>query len=347
MLKNKKNTFLITGAAGFIGAALVIKLLKNGQNVIGIDNLNNYYDKNLKKSRLDQINKQKDKSSGEWVFKEISIENIYELNNISDIFSPNIVVHLAAQAGVRNSILNPNDYFQTNLLGFGNILEFCRNNNTENFIFASSSSVYGANRNYPFKENQSVDHPVSLYAATKKSNEIMAHSYSHLYNIPTTGLRFFTVYGPWGRPDMAPMIFAKSIIEGKEINIFNYGDMVRDFTYIDDIVDAIFSCCFKPANKEKFFNYNEPDPSLSFAPFKIFNVGNSKPVKLLDFISHLEDNLGCRAKKNFIEMQKGDVKVTSSECTKLSNWIDFSPRVNINKGIKNFADWYLDFYKDY
>ena len=344
-IKDKK-TFLVTGAAGFIGSELVKRLLKNGEKVVGVDNINNYYDQTLKRARLIEIDKCLKNNDGKWFFHEISIENFEDLNNISKNYSINIVIHLAAQAGVRNSILNPGDYVRSNLLGFYNILEFCRNNIIENFIFASSSSVYGGNKRVPFKESDNVDHPVSFYGATKKSNEVMAHSYSHLFNIPSTGLRFFTVYGPWGRPDMAPMIFANAMLNGEKINIFNYGDMIRDFTFIDDITETIFRCCYKPAVKVRELKENNYKTCESFAPFRIFNVGNNNPVKLIDFIDLLEDNLGIKADKNFIEIQKGDVQITSSDSSRIYEWIDFSPKTKIDDGIKKFTTWYKKYYKN-
>ena len=340
-MKKSRNTFLVTGAAGFIGSEIVKRLLKEGEQVVGIDNLNSYYDPSLKRSRLLEIRKY---DKGNWFFHKTSIENNVDLEKISQLYSIRIVIHLAAQAGVRNSILNPSDYVKSNLVGFYNILEFCRNNSIENFIFASSSSVYGSNKKVPFKETDNVDHPISFYGATKKSNEIMAHSYSHLFKIPSTGLRFFTVYGPWGRPDMAPMIFAKSILNKEKIDVFNYGDMIRDFTYIDDVAETVFRCCYKPAKEvEDIENYNS-QPCLSTAPFRIFNVGNNNPVKLMDFINLLEDNLGVKAIKNFIEIQEGDVQITSSDSSRINEWIDFSPGTSLENGIKKFAQWYKVYY---
>ena len=342
---NKKEFILVTGAAGFIGAALIQKLLSSGENVIGIDNLNDYYDINLKKARLENILSNIDDNSGEWIFREVSINDFDNLIDIAKNFSIDKVVNLAAQAGVRYSIDNPKSYFDSNLLGFGNILELCRYKKIKNFIFASSSSVYGGNKKYPFKESDLVDHPVSLYAATKKANEVMAHSYSHLYDIPSTGLRFFTVYGPWGRPDMAPMIFANSILNSKPINIYNYGDMIRDFTYIDDVVEIVYRCTKKAAIREDSFNIQEPLTDRSFAPFRIFNVGNSKPIKLMDFIEVLEKELGLKAKKNYMDMQLGDVKCTFSDTNQIKDWVDFSPDTSFAFGIKRFAQWYKSYYK--
>ena len=334
------RNIVITGAAGFIGAAISNRLLKRGENVIGIDNINNYYDVNLKKARLQETKDVAENSSGKWNFYNFSIENQEKLNEISDMYSPNIVINLAAQAGVRYSIRNPKKYLDSNLLGFGNILEFCRKNNVENFIYASSSSVYGANKNLPFKETHSVDHPISLYAATKKANEVMAHSYSHLFQIPSIGLRFFTVYGPWGRPDMAPMIFAKSILNKVPIDVFNYGEMARDYTYIDDVVDAIEGCCCKPAVSCEKFNFLEPNPSKSFAPHMIFNVGSNNPIPLLEFIQILEKELGIEAIKNLKPLHPGDVVKTWSSIDNLNNWIGYKPKVRLDEGIHHFANWY-------
>ena len=339
------RSILVTGAAGFIGAALVKRLLlERNIKVIGIDNINNYYSPDLKKKRLNNaITNLNDKNL--WKFYNTSIENQENLKKIFHKFKPNIVVHLAAQAGVRYSIENPSAYIQSNLVGFGNILEMCREFKVENLIYASSSSVYGGNTKLPFKEEDSVDHPVSLYAATKKSNELMAHSYSHLFNLPVTGLRFFTVYGPWGRPDMAPMIFADAILNNKEIKIFNHGEMMRDFTYIDDIVEAVFRCCFKPASIDKTFDTNKPFKSSSFAPYRILNLGNSNPIKLLKFIDLLEKALGKEAKKTYLPMQPGDVVSTNSDTSKLETWINYKPKISIEEGIEKFAEWYLNYFK--
>lgn len=339
-----KKTFLVTGAAGFIGAALVQKLLRNGEDVVGIDNLNSYYDRNLKTSRLSKIKTELYK--GSWSFHQISIE---EKNSLKKIFldtNPKIVINLAAQAGVRYSLENPSSYIQSNLVGFGNVLEECRENKVENLIYASSSSVYGANKNLPFSEKHSVNHPVSLYAATKRANELMAHTYSHLFGLPATGLRFFTVYGPWGRPDMAPMIFAKSILEGNPIKVFNYGEMLRDFTYIDDIVEGLFRCCYKPATSNECFNGLNPDPATSEAPHRIFNIGNSHPVNLMDFIKLLEKNLKKEAIKKFESLQPGDVVSTSADTSALKEWINFSPLTKLEDGVKHFTNWYIEYYEN-
>ena len=331
---------LVTGCAGFIGAALVIKLLDANAHVIGIDNINDYYSKNLKLSRLNEIKKMAEKSKGKWNFFEVSLEDKESLKVICLHNQFDMVVHLAAQAGVRYSLINPSAYVNSNLVSFGNILEICREQRIKNFIFASSSSVYGNNKKLPFKENHNVDHPVSLYAATKKSNELMAHSYSHLFKIPTTGLRFFTVYGPWGRPDMAPMIFTKSILEGGKIKIFNKGKMRRDFTYIDDIVEGIYRCCQKPATPEEVF---KKDPIS--APYRIFNIGNGKPIDLMDFVRNLENTIGLKVSKEFCSMQPGDVKETWASTTKLKEWIEYSPKTSLKEGLELFVNWYKRYYK--
>ena len=337
-----KKTFLVTGAAGFIGAALIKSLLNNGERVIGIDNLNDYYNPLLKKARLEQI--QCISNDKNWHFHEISIENEKNLFEIFTDHKPQIVVNLAAQAGVRYSIENPNAYIQSNIVGFLKILEACREFNIEHLVYASSSSVYGGNKNLPFSEKQPVNHPVSIYAASKKANELMAHTYSHLYQIPCTGLRFFTVYGPWGRPDMAPMIFANSILNSKPIKVFNYGNMQRDFTFIDDIVEGIIRCCYKKATSNINFDSLNPDPSTAASPHRIFNIGNSNPINLLRFIEILENSLGVKAIKDFQPIQPGDVIATSAQTTSLEEWIGFKPYTKIEKGIEIFSKWYKDFY---
>ena len=343
-LNEKNKRILVTGAAGFIGAELVKKLLDNELNVLGIDNINSYYDTKLKFSRLKRLDKNCiDKKK--WKFIQGNIDDENFLNNIFFNFKPHIVVNLAAQAGVRYSLENPNAYIKSNLVGFGNILENCRKSKVEHLVYASSSSVYGGNYNLPFDENQSVNHPVSFYAATKKSNELMAHSYSHLYGIPCTGLRFFTVYGPWGRPDMAPMIFAKSMLERKPIKVFNYGKMKRDFTYIDDIVEGLFRCCFKSAKADSNFNRFIPKASRSFAPHMIFNIGNSQPIELLNFIEKMEQAFGINAIKEFEPIQDGDVIATAADTQLLKNWVGFQPSTPLVKGLKSFASWYLKYYR--
>ena len=336
---------LVTGAAGFIGAALVKALLNLDYKVIGIDNLNDYYSTSLKRSRLTEIEKVSAKN-GEWFFHEISIEDNNLLSSIINRYNPKVFVHLAAQAGVRYSISNPSAYIQSNLVGFANVLEGCRQNKIPHLVYASSSSVYGGNKNLPFHEEQAVNHPVSLYAATKKSNELMAHTYSHLYDLPTTGLRFFTVYGPWGRPDMAPMIFAKSILNQEPIKVFNHGEMHRDFTYIDDVVEGIICCCFKKASIDNDFNPLIPNPSTSSAPYRIFNIGNSHPIHLTYFIELLEKNLGKKAIKNFQPMQPGDVVSTAARMDLLNSWVEYKPTTSIENGIKLFSEWYLDYFKN-
>ena len=338
-----KRIVLVTGAAGFIGSATVKKLLLNGDEVIGIDNISNYYEVSLKKYRLKDL-EDFSLDKGNWHFYKISIEDYKSLLKVFQKHKPTIVINLAAQAGVRYSLIDPQSYIQTNLVGFGNIIDLVKSFSIENFIYASSSSVYGGNKKLPYKETDNVNHPISLYAATKKSNELIAHSYSYIYNIPSTCLRFFTVYGPLGRPDMAPMIFAKSILNSKPIKIFNFGEMSRDFTYIDDIAESIFRCSFKKASSNESFNSNEPDPSTSIAPHIILNIGSKNPIKILDFIEILEKNLGKKAIKEFEPIQPGDVENTFAETSKLSNWINFTPSTSIEKGVNNFAKWYKDYY---
>ena len=344
-MDNSKKTILITGVAGFIGAEVAKKLTKYSSKIIGVDNLNSYYDPELKNHRLEKINQIFLQNKSNFIFYKRSLEDKEELENIFLEHKPEIVINLAAQAGVRYSIENPMAYFRSNLLGFGNILELCRNFNVQNFIYASSSSVYGGNTKVPFKESDPVNHPVSLYAATKKSNELLAHTYSHLYKIPSTGLRFFTVYGPWGRPDMAPMIFTKKIFAREAIKIFNNGDMFRDFTYIDDVVNGIVKCSFKPATSDINFDKLDPNPSTSYAPHRIFNIGNSDPIKLMDFINVLEQEIGIEAKKEFVPMQPGDVVGTFADTNLLKEWVGFSSSTSLKEGIKKFVAWYKDFYK--
>ena len=342
-MKNS-NYILVTGAAGFIGAALSKKLLENGNNVIGIDNLNKYYDLKLKKDRLRDLKLLSNKIKGEWIFKKIDLVDRKRIFRLFKKYQPNIVINLAAQAGVRYSLLNPNSYIQSNILGFSNVIEASVEIKVENFIYASSSSVYGLNQKIPFDEDHKVDHPVSLYAATKRSNELIAHSFSNIYALPATGLRFFTVYGPWGRPDMAPMIFTKAIMEGQSIDVFNYGEMLRDFTYIDDVVNCIYLCCDKPATKNNDFDLLNPKSSSSFAPHRIFNIGNSNPIELKRFIQLLEDEIGKKALKKYMPMQKGDVISTSAYMENIKDWVGFEPKINIKKGIENFVAWYKKYY---
>ncbi len=337
-MKKIDGNILVTGAAGFIGAALCKKLIKNGLKVVGIDNLNDYYDANLKKKRIEIINQLNIKNKLSWNFYKCDISNATSLKNIFSKFNPTIVINLAAQAGVRYSLTYPEKYITSNLVGFSNILENCIRHEVEHLIFASSSSVYGGNKEIPFSEDQNVDNPVSLYGATKKSNELMAHAYSHLYNFPVTGLRFFTVYGPWGRPDMAPMKFTKSILNKQPIDIYNNGNLSRDFTYIDDIIQGIYRCCFKPATIFK------NKSSYSLAPYRVFNIGSGNPIKLMDFINLLEKKLDIKAVKNFLPMQKGDVFETFANTENLRKWINYKPNTNLDEGLDKFVEWYKKYY---
>ena len=341
---SNKETLLITGAAGFIGFHLCKDLIKNGYSVVGIDNLNTYYDIKLKK---DRISKLLEIPNSKILFKFIKCDlvNKEELDSIFRRFNPKTVINLAAQAGVRYSMKNPESYYYSNLLGFGNILECCRKHKINHFIFASSSSVYGNTKNIPFKESDKVDHPISLYAATKRSNEIIAHSYSHLYNLPTTGLRFFTVYGPWGRPDMSYFIFTEKILKGEPIKVFNNGKMMRDFTYIYDVVIALRRLIQKKPEINSKFDYLNPNASTSWAPFRIFNIGNSSPTNLVDFIAFIEKNLKKKAIKQMLPIQPGDVENTFANIESLNNWIGYKPSTTIEIGIKKFIDWYIGYYK--
>jgi UDP-glucuronate 4-epimerase len=331
---------LITGAAGFIGSTLARRLLDRGDEVIGIDNLNDYYDVELKKARLAAISIHEN-------FTDIRI-NIEDREAVFDVFKthkPSRVVNLAAQAGVRYSLENPRAYIDTNIVGFMNILEGCRHNNVEHLVFASSSSVYGANTNYPFSIHNNVDHPVSLYAASKKSNELMAHTYSHLFNLPTTGLRFFTVYGPWGRPDMALFMFTKNILAGKPIDVFNYGDHKRDFTYIDDIIEGVIRTLDNIASRNPIWSGDNPDPGSSSAPWRIYNIGNNNPCTLLRFINVLEDCLGKKAIKNMLPLQPGDVPYTYADTDDLMNDVGYKPDTRIEDGIAKFVSWYKNYHE--
>ncbi|MFP7288916.1 NAD-dependent epimerase [Shouchella clausii] len=331
---------LITGVAGFIGSLLAKRLLDTKKiEVIGIDNLNSYYDTHLKNKRIEFLD------SNNFTFYKLDISNREETFTVFDKEKITHVINLAAQAGVRYSIENPHAYIQSNLVGFLNILEASRHNKVEHLIYASSSSVYGANKKMPFSTKDAVNHPVSLYAATKKSNELLAHTYSHLYNLPTTGLRFFTVYGPWGRPDMAYFSFTKNIIEGKPIKVFNNGEMMRDFTYIDDIIEGIIRLIDKKPETNMDFNYVAPDPSSSYAPYKIYNIGNNQPVKLMDFIQTIEKHVGKKAKLEFLPMQPGDVQATYADIDDLTNAVGFSPNTSIDEGIRQFVEWYRSYYK--
>jgi len=335
----------ITGVAGFIGFHLARDLLNNNYEIIGIDNLNSYYDPELKKSRLKILFEIAKNQKKHFKFIECDLKDRKSLDKIFKEYKPRKVINLAAQAGVRYSLKNPSEYISSNLTGFFNIIDLSKETNVKHFLYASSSSVYGGNEKLPFSESDGVDHPVSIYAATKKSNEMIAHCYSHLFNLPTTGLRFFTVYGPWGRPDMALFLFTKAMIKGEKINIFNNGDMVRDFTYIDDVVRSVNELVFMPPLKNDNFDRLKSDPSSSWAPFEIFNIGNSNPVSLMKYIDALENELGLEAKKNFMQMQKGDVVITSANTIKLENKINFKPSTSIKDGIAEFVKWYKYYYK--
>lgn len=337
---NEKK-YLVTGAAGFIGFFLAKRLAEEGATVIGVDNLNDYYDVSLKISRLKLLEKYKNFS-----FKKVDCKNSEAIANIFKIGKFDAVIHLAAQAGVRYSLENPHAYIDSNICGFLNILEACRHSDIAHLVYASSSSVYGGNKTMPFSTQNDVSHPVSLYAATKKANELMAHTYSHLYKIPTTGLRFFTVYGPWGRPDMAYFLFAKAILENKPIKIFNHGKMERDFTYIDDIVDGICRVIIKPPIGSDINNWDEQtSKNSSFAPYKIYNIGNNKPVKLEYFISVLEEKLGGKAEKVYLEMQPGDIEKTYADIQDFQIDTGYSPTTSIETGLEKFVDWYKNYYK--
>ena len=324
---------LVTGAAGFIGMHCIERLLARGDQVVGIDNLNDYYDVTLKESRLSRI-----ADHAAFRFHRVSIEDKEAMAGIFAEEKPDRVIHLAAQAGVRYSLENPHAYIDANLQGFMNILEGCRRNDVAHLAYASSSSVYGGNAQMPFSEHHSVDHPVSLYAATKKANELMAHTYSHLYGLPTTGLRFFTVYGPWGRPDMAPFLFTDAIRNGRPIDVFNQGAIVRDFTYIDDIVEGVIRVLDKTATPDPDFDPMNPDPGTSTAPFRVFNIGNGNPTPLMDYIGALEDALGMTAEKNMMPMQPGDVPATSADTSELRDWVGFAPNTDVRDGVQRFVD---------
>ena len=330
---------LITGTAGFIGFHLSQKLLEEDYQVIGIDNLNDYYDPGLKKDRLKILEKY-----NSFTFHKVDLKDKADVDNIFETYKPTHVVNLAAQAGVRYSIENPYAYVDSNLIGFMNILEACRNYPVKHLIYASSSSVYGGNKVAPFSTNHNVDHPVSLYAATKKSNELMAHTYSHLYGIPTTGLRFFTVYGPWGRPDMAYFSFTRDIIAGKPIKVFNHGKMERDFTYIDDIIEGILRLIDRIPKANNDWDETKDDISTSFAPYKIYNIGNNQPVSLMRFINILEEKIGKEAEKIYMDMQPGDVLRTYADVSDLEKDIGFKPSTSLEQGLSEFVRWYKDYY---
>jgi UDP-glucuronate 4-epimerase len=323
---------LVTGAAGFIGHQTTLRLLARGDTVIGVDNLNDYYDVSLKEARLQDIAKHP--HANNFKFIKLDLADTSATEALFKAEQPERVIHLAAQAGVRYSLQNPHAYVQSNLVAFTNILEGCRHNKVAHLVYASSSSVYGGNTKLPFSEQDTVDHPVSLYAATKKANELMAHTYSHLYGVPTTGLRFFTVYGPWGRPDMSPFLFADAILSNKPIKVFNHGDMMRDFTYIDDIVEGVVRVADKPATPK----------ANSSVPYRVLNIGNNQPERLMDFIGILENAFGKVAQKEFLPMQDGDVKATYADTSALESWVGFKPYTPLKDGIAKFADWYKAYY---
>ncbi|QKF81082.1 NAD-dependent epimerase [Halarcobacter ebronensis] len=350
---------LVTGTAGFIGSHLALKLLQRGDEVVGLDNINDYYDQNVKYGRLqrcgiiDTLEEGKDIPYGKlltsnknsnYKFIKLNLEDKEALMSLFKNEKFDAVCNLAAQAGVRYSLTNPDAYIDSNIVGFINILEACRHNNVKNLCYASSSSVYGLNEELPFSTNHNVDHPISLYAATKKSNELMAHTYSHLYGIATTGLRFFTVYGPWGRPDMALFLFTKAALENRKIDVFNNGEMLRDFTYIDDIVEGVLRVIDNPAKIDKNWNGKGGQVSTSSAPYKIYNIGNNNPVKLMDFIEAIENKLGKKIEKNMMPIQAGDVPATYADVSDLVEDLNYKPQISVQNGVNSFIDWYLDFF---
>ena len=331
---------LLTGAAGFIGMHTSLRLLARGDTVVGVDNLNDYYDVTLKQARLARLS-----SHANFHFHKLDVANRDGIAALFAAEKPERVIHLAAQAGVRYSLTNPHAYIDSNIQGFTNILEGCRHNAVQHLAYASSSSVYGGNTAMPFSEHHNIDHPISLYAASKKANELMAHTYSHLYQLPCTGLRFFTVYGPWGRPDMALFLFTKAILAGEPIDIFNHGNMVRDFTFVDDIVEGLIRVLDKPATPNPAFNAANPDPATSSAPYRVFNIGNNQPTPLMDYIAALEGALGITAVKNYLPMQPGDVPATSANTDELNAWVGFKPNTAVKDGVARFVDWYRGYYK--
>ena len=331
---------LVTGAAGFIGSTVSLRLLGRGDEVVGVDNLNDYYSVQLKLDRLARVQEQPG-----FRFVKLDVADREGMAKLFDEEKFDRVIHLAAQAGVRYSLQNPHAYIDSNVVGFVNILEGCRHGGVQHLVYASSSSVYGGNTQMPFSEHASVDHPVSLYAATKKANELMAHTYSHLYGLPTTGLRFFTVYGPWGRPDMALFLFTQAILEGRAIDVFNHGDMQRDFTYVDDIVEGVVRVVDRVATPDPDYRSDQPDPATSNAPFRVFNIGNNNPVPLMRFIGAIEKALGRTAQKNMLPLQDGDVPDTYADVDTLADWTGFTPKTSIEDGIGRFVAWYRDYYK--
>ena len=331
---------LLTGVAGFIGMGVALRLLARGDEIVGIDNLNAYYDVSLKKSRLDRL-----QPHPRFRFVRMDVADRPGMSALFATEKFDRVIHLAAQAGVRYSLQNPLAYVDSNILGFANVLEGCRHTQVAHLVYASSSSVYGGNTQMPFSESDNVDHPVSFYAATKKANELMAHTYSHLYELPTTGLRFFTVYGPWGRPDMALFLFTRAILQGQAIDVFNHGKMQRDFTYIDDIVEGVLRVVDRVASASLSHEAASADPASRHAPYRIFNIGNNKPVSLLDFIACIESALGKKAVKNYLPMQDGDVPVTCANTDALSEWVGFAPATSLAYGVGQFVQWYRDYYR--
>jgi len=330
---------LVTGAAGFIGHHVALRLLARGDTVVGLDNLNDYYDVSLKEARLSRLT-----NHPGFRFAKLDVADREGMARLLADERPQRIVHLAAQAGVRYSLENPHAYVDSNLVGFTNILEGCRHTGVEHLVYASSSSVYGGNTRLPFSEHDNIDHPVSLYAATKKANELMAHTYSHLFQLPTTGLRFFTVYGPWGRPDMALFLFTRAILDGRPIDVFNHGNMVRDFTYIDDIVEGVVRVLDRPAEANLVFDPARPDPGTSNAPYRVFNIGNSQPTPLADYIEAIEDALGRKAEKHYLPMQPGDVPATSANTDELGAWVGFKPSTPVRDGVRRFVEWYREYY---
>lgn len=331
---------LLTGTAGFIGMSTALRLLARGDEVVGLDNLNDYYDVTLKENRLKRLT-----FHDNFKFRKMDVADQHGIEKLFVSEKFDRVIHLAAQAGVRYSLQNPHAYINSNILGFMNILEGCRHSHVQHLVYASSSSVYGGNTKMPFSEHDSVDHPVSLYAATKKANELMAHTYSHLYDLPTTGLRFFTVYGPWGRPDMALFIFTKAILEGRPIDVFNFGDMQRDFTYVDDIVEGVIRVVDQVATPNLSYDAALADPATSTAPYRVFNIGNNNPVSLLRFIGCIEDALGKKAELNLLPLQDGDVPATYANTDALREWVSFVPGTPIEDGVSRFVAWYRDYYR--
>lgn len=342
-MNSRNKNVLVTGAAGFIGYHLCKRLLDDGMDVVGVDNINDYYDVNLKLARLAILQKY-----GNFTFHKKDIADLQDMENLfasHDKTAFEMVINLAAQAGVRYSLKNPHAYIRSNIVGFTNILECCRHNKIKHLVFASSSSVYGMNEKIPFSVSDNVDHPVSLYAATKKSNELMAHTYAHLYGLPCSGLRFFTVYGPWGRPDMAYFSFTKAIMENTPIDIFNFGNMKRDFTYIDDIIEGVVRVMDKIPRPNPEWDRNNPDPGSSYAPYKLYNIGNHNPVELIKFIEILENNIGKKAQKNMLPMQQGDVPTTYADVDDLMKDVGFKPSTPLEEGLKKFVEWYRVYYK--